>query len=118
MFCEKCGKEIPDGSVFCEFCGTPVEAVSAAGSVVPAESDNEMNTTSGEASADQLPLHPDASGEEALAEEAPEEKNPVQGREKHPGRLTARRISRGRRSLKTSTCVRTESIAGSMSMIC
>ncbi len=24
MFCNKCGKEIPDGSVFCNFCGTAV----------------------------------------------------------------------------------------------
>ena len=89
MFCEKCGKEIPDGSVFCEFCGTPVEAVSAAGSVVPAESDNEMNITSGEASADQLPLHPDASGEEALAEEAPEEKKSGAGKRKTSGEINS-----------------------------
>ncbi len=34
MFCEKCGKEIPDGSVFCEFCGAAVGTAVAA--VVPA----------------------------------------------------------------------------------
>ncbi len=26
MFCEKCGKQIPDGSVFCDGCGAPVAA--------------------------------------------------------------------------------------------
>ena len=34
MFCEKCGKEIPDGSAFCEFCGAAVGTAVAA--VVPA----------------------------------------------------------------------------------
>ena len=24
MFCEKCGKEIPDSTKFCPFCGAPV----------------------------------------------------------------------------------------------
>lgn len=27
MYCEKCGKEIPDDSKFCEFCGTPVKVI-------------------------------------------------------------------------------------------
>ena len=26
MFCTKCGKEIPDGSVFCQFCGQQIGA--------------------------------------------------------------------------------------------
>ena len=26
MFCEHCGKQIPDGSRFCESCGAPVAA--------------------------------------------------------------------------------------------
>ena len=24
MFCEKCGKEIPDSTKFCPYCGAPV----------------------------------------------------------------------------------------------
>ena len=33
MFCGSCGKEIPNGSSFCQFCGTPV--MSAAPQAVP-----------------------------------------------------------------------------------
>ena len=25
MYCGQCGKEIPEGNAFCEFCGAPVE---------------------------------------------------------------------------------------------
>ena len=25
MFCNKCGKQIAEGSMFCNFCGAPVE---------------------------------------------------------------------------------------------
>lgn len=27
MFCINCGKQLPDGSAFCQFCGSPVQAV-------------------------------------------------------------------------------------------
>jgi uncharacterized membrane protein YvbJ len=27
MFCQKCGKEIPDGSVACNFCGAPLVVI-------------------------------------------------------------------------------------------
>ena len=27
MFCPKCGKEIPDGSKFCSYCGEKIEQV-------------------------------------------------------------------------------------------
>ena len=26
MFCYNCGKELPDGSVFCSYCGTKISA--------------------------------------------------------------------------------------------
>lgn len=35
MYCEKCGKEIPDDSKFCEFCGTPVKVVEKAKGTEP-----------------------------------------------------------------------------------
>lgn len=31
MFCEKCGKQLPDGSAFCDGCGAPVAASAPAG---------------------------------------------------------------------------------------
>ena len=29
MFCEKCGKEIPDSTKFCPYCGAPTEITSS-----------------------------------------------------------------------------------------
>ena len=43
MFCEKCGREIPDGSVFCEFCGASVETASVAEPVESESAENEIN---------------------------------------------------------------------------
>ena len=29
MFCGKCGKNIPDDSIFCKFCGASIEPISS-----------------------------------------------------------------------------------------
>lgn len=44
MICNKCGKEIPEGSSFCTECGAPVEAIAekAVEQVLPAVSENQV----------------------------------------------------------------------------
>lgn len=39
MFCPKCGKEIPDSSKFCEFCGAPTGNAPIGGEPRPASAD-------------------------------------------------------------------------------
>jgi RNA polymerase subunit RPABC4/transcription elongation factor Spt4 len=34
MLCQKCGKEIPDGSTSCSYCGTPTSGIVSAPTVV------------------------------------------------------------------------------------
>jgi len=41
MFCQKCGKELPDGSIACNFCGE--KTVPSAPPVVPVKSETPLS---------------------------------------------------------------------------
>jgi hypothetical protein len=59
MFCEKCGKQLPDGSAFCDGCGAPVSAAPVEAAPVEAETPVEPTATveTATATAEKKPLN-------------------------------------------------------------